>query len=127
MSERYLVDTDVLIEFLRGRSAAVRFLRGLRQPARLSAVTVAELSAGARDEDEQDQIDDLIHASEVLPVDEKTAMLGGRIRKDHRPRTGIGLPDALIAAAAILTDSTLVTYDRKHFPMLDKVLVPDHD
>jgi predicted nucleic acid-binding protein len=47
-------------------------------------------------------------------------------RVAHRDHTshGTGLADALIAASAEAAGATLVTLNRRHFPMLAEVLVP---
>ena len=44
-----VVDTDVLIDYLRDQPQAVVFLEGTEQPLAISAITVAELHAGVRD------------------------------------------------------------------------------
>ena len=49
MPDPLLVDTDVLIDLLRGQPAAVGYLQGLTDPPLVSAVTVAELYGGFRD------------------------------------------------------------------------------
>jgi predicted nucleic acid-binding protein len=46
--------------------------------------------------------------------------LKARYGKSH----GVGLVDALIAATAKLHGYRLVTLNKKHFPMLDNVLIP---
>ena len=44
-----VVDTDVLIDYLRDQPQAVAFLEGTEQPLAISTITVAELHAGVRD------------------------------------------------------------------------------
>ena len=53
MSRRLLVDTDVLIDFLRGREEAVSFVTVHSERILVSSIVVAELYAGARDGVEQ--------------------------------------------------------------------------
>jgi predicted nucleic acid-binding protein len=48
----------------------------------------------------------------------------GLWRRDFGPSHGVGLADAVIAATAAEKGATLVTTNRKHFPMLTSVLVP---
>ena len=43
-----LIDTDVLIDYLRDREQAVAYLESLPPPLSVSAVTVAELYSGVR-------------------------------------------------------------------------------
>ena len=48
-----LIDTDVLIDYLRDRAEAVAYLESLTPPLSVSAITVAELYAGVQDGDER--------------------------------------------------------------------------
>lgn len=74
MAGRLLIDTDVLIEYLRGRSEAVEYLEGLTADLYLS---VAELFAGVKGDEEEKSLDQLLQAFVILPVTEKAARLGG--------------------------------------------------
>jgi len=49
MNEILLLDTDVLIDFLRSRAEAISYLESLLEPPLISALTVAELYAGIRE------------------------------------------------------------------------------
>ena len=57
MAEPILLDTDVLIDYLRGLPAAVEFLESLEDPLMISTMTVAELYAGVREGDERQVLD----------------------------------------------------------------------
>lgn len=126
MSRRRLVDTDVLVEYLRGRSRAVDYLEGLAGELHVSAVTVAELFAGAREEEET-RLRAFLATFEVEPITERSAELAGRFRRAWGPSHGTGLADALVAAAAETVGGTLVTFNDRHFPMLESVEVPYRD
>jgi hypothetical protein len=119
-----VVDTDVLIDYLRDRPGAVAFLEGTEQPLAASAITIAELYVGARDGVERQRLDAFVEAFEVLPLDRPAAVLAGLWRRQYGPSHGTGLADALIAASAEAAGATLVTLNRRHFPMLSDVLVP---
>lgn len=119
-----VVDTDVLIDYLRDQPQAVAFLEGTEQPLATSAITVAELYAGVRDGEERRRIDAFVAAFEVLPLDRQPAQHAGFWRRQYGPSHGTGLADALIAASAEAAGATLVTLNRRHFPMLAEVLVP---
>lgn len=124
MTERLLIDTDVLIEYLRGRSEAVEYVESLTSDLYLSVISVAELFAGVRGDQEEKYLNQLLQAFVVLPVTEKVARLGGLYRKDYRPSHGTGLADALIAATAEDNGAELVTFNRRHFPMVSRITVP---
>ena len=68
-------------------------------------MTRAELRAGAGSESESEQIRRLLGAMTEYPVDRQVAEQAGRIRHD----VGIRLPDALIAATALVHGLTVHT------------------
>ena len=124
MAERLLMDTDVLIEYLRGRSEAVEYLESLTSDLYLSVISVAELFVGVRGDEEENSLKQLLQAFVILPVTEKTARLGGLYRREYRPSHGTGLADALIAATSEESGADLVTFNQRHFPMLSRVTMP---
>lgn len=124
MAERLLIDTDVLIEYLRGRSEAVEYLESLTSDLYLSVISVVELFAGIKGNEEKKALDQLLQGFIILPVTEKVARLGGLHRRDYRPSHGTGLADALIAATAEENGADLATFNRRHFPMVSRIEVP---
>jgi hypothetical protein len=124
MGKRFLIDTDVLIEYLRGSDPAVRFLEALSGTLHISAITVAELFTGAQRGAEQEALEQFLRTFEVVPVEAELAKRGGQLRREYGPGHGVGLADALIAASAEKAQATLVTFNRRHFPMLEDILVP---
>lgn len=115
---RRLFDTDVLVDYLRGRHEAVDCLESCEGPMAISAISVAELYVGARDPQERGVLAGFLSVFEVIPVDRAIAERGGLLRREFGPSHGTGLADALIAATAELSRATLVTLNRKHFPMV---------
>jgi predicted nucleic acid-binding protein len=124
VADRLLLDTDVLIEYLRGREEAIEYLEGLTSDLYLSVISVAELFAGVKGDEEERSLKQFLLAFAVLPVTEETARLGGFYRRDFGPSHGTGLGDALIAATAVENGAELVTFNRRHFPMVSGVSVP---
>jgi predicted nucleic acid-binding protein len=123
MAERLLLDTDVLIDYLRGVPEAVNFLENLDNPLLLSAISMAELYAGVRPDKEMPALEDFLAAFEIIPIETQIARQGGLFRRTYGPSHGIGLADALIAATAAIQGATLVTLNARHFPMV-KVRLP---
>jgi len=124
VAERLLLDTDVLIEYLRGREEAIEYLEELTSDLYLSVISVAELFAGVKSDEEERSLQQFFLAFVVLPVTERVARRGGLYRRDFRPSHGSGLADALIAATAEENGASLVTFNRRHFPMISSVTVP---
>jgi len=121
---RYLIDTDVLIEYLRGSDRAARFLEELEGDLMISAISVAELFSGARGSEELAALDQFMLAFEVIPVDERLARQGGILRQEYHASHRVGLADALIAASAMESGAELLTFNKRHYPMVGQVRVP---
>jgi predicted nucleic acid-binding protein len=119
-----LVDTDVMIDFLRGQPQAVAFMQVVPLPLHVSAVTVAELFAGVREGEEKTALDAALTACRVHPLSAGIAARGGLWRRDYGRSHGVGLADALIAATAEAAGFELVTLNARHYPMLERINTP---
>ncbi|MDP2784257.1 MAG: type II toxin-antitoxin system VapC family toxin [Sulfurimicrobium sp.] len=124
MQGKFLIDTDVLIDYLRDQQQAVVFLESLDSPFYISAITIAELFAGVRDGDERTNLSCFLDACATIELDLVISEKGGLYRRDYGKSHGVGLADALIAATATRHDLTVVTLNGKHYPMLKNVLIP---
>lgn len=124
MPELLLLDTDVIIDYLRGQVDAVAYIESLTNPLLISAITVAELYGGVREGEERKALAIFVSAFELVPVSEEIAIQGGLYRRDYSKSHHVGLADALIAATAEIRGATLVTLNVKHFPMLTSAKAP---
>jgi predicted nucleic acid-binding protein len=124
MADLLLIDTDVVIDYLRGRVEAVAYVEALTEPVLMSVITQAELFAGVREGSERSQLETFVSVFELVDVDPEIARVGGLLRRDYGKSHNVGLPDALIAATARTRGATLMTLNSKHFPMLDDVVIP---
>lgn len=121
---RMLIDTDVLIDFLRGLEQARYFMANLPDQAYISAITVAELHVGVRNGKERIALTEFLDTLETIALDAELAAEGGLLRRDYGKSHGVGLNDALIAATALKSRLQLVTLNDKHYPMVKNMLVP---
>jgi hypothetical protein len=118
-----VVDTDVLVEYLRGRAQAAAFLEGRDEELIVSALTVAELFAGLRGEEEERALRRFLAAFRVVAADARLAERAGEIRRRWHPSHGTGLADAFVAATAVELGAGLASFNEKHYPMIE-VIVP---
>ncbi|MEC4813948.1 MAG: type II toxin-antitoxin system VapC family toxin [Scytonema sp. PMC 1069.18] len=124
MPKKLLIDTDVLIDYLRGKPQAIQYLENLTESLLISSITIAELYAGVREGKEREALDEFVRAFEVIPVNDEIAIKGGLYRRDYFKSHNVGLADAIIAATSEMKNAYLVTLNQKHFPMLINVIVP---
>lgn len=113
-----VVDSDVLIDALRGREPArLRIRRGLQAGGlRTTAINVFELRSGARSDAAREAVEKLLAPFEVLPVDARAADLAADLRRALEAiGQGIGTADYLIAGVCLAHVATLLTHNRSDF------------
>lgn len=117
---RYLLDANVVIDWLKGKEPALGLVRHLvqsLQPPAVNAVTLAEVHSGVSDDD-RETVDRLLTNFEYWEIDEPVARLAGRYRYGYaRQGRPFALTDMLMAAHAVQRDATLVTDNVRDFPM----------
>ena len=123
----YLIDTNVVIDALKGRRKRADFLHSLSSTALLAvcSIVMAELHAGFSDE-QIGPARKLLETVDYVPVSKAAAELAGQTLFRYKKR-GVTLApqDAIIAAVAITEGFTLVTDNVKDFPMPElKLLAP---
>ncbi len=114
-----LVDTDILINFLRGKRKAKDFLSLLLEESGIfcSAITVAEIAAGMRP-GEEDRTKAFLVQIDVLDVTRDVAEKAGYYKRGARGHN-LELDDCLVAATAFIHKAVLATGNGKHYPMKD--------
>jgi len=117
MPDPILVDTDVLIDFLRGNENAAALVRERSARILLSPIVIAELYAGVKGKAEMTILEDFISLFRVVPLTVEIARTGGLYKRDFGKSHGVGLADALLAATVDAEKAELKTLNVKHYPM----------
>ena len=116
----YLADTNILINALNNKRGHRKLLHDLiGQGHRLACCTViiAELFSGVRPADIA-KVEQFVSTLSWYQATPAIARRAGRLRFEHaRKGTALSLPDMLIAATALEHGLTLITDNRKHFPL----------
>lgn len=118
-----IVDTNILVDYLRDKEEAIRFIELSEADLSISVVSITELYAGMRGRDEVLKAQDFIETFRVLPVDDAIARKAGEYLNFFAKTHNFGIADALIAATATFYGEQVATRNVKDFPMLD-VLKP---
>lgn len=121
-----VVDTSVLIDYLRGHQGAADLLESRRSLGRLHAseITRLELLAGMRP-DEAESTKQLLSALNWHDVNAEIAEVAGELGRRWLPsHQGIDGADLAVAATAILVGADLLTLNVRHFPMFAELERP---
>ena len=122
-----LVDSDVLIEHLRGKTAARDWLVNARRtsgPLAISVVSLTEVAGGMRSP-ELREVMRLLGSMQRFEVTEQVAWRAATLMSDYRrSHSGIGLGDYLIAATALTAGLELATLNIRHYPMFPELARP---
>jgi predicted nucleic acid-binding protein len=126
MKTKVLIDTDILIDYLRDHEDGVRYLEDEKRELYTSAINVAELYTGVKNDNEMIAIKEFLTVFKIVIITKEIAESAGLIRNKYYKSHNIGLADAIIAACANSIDSVFVTLNKKHFPMFksDQILTP---
>ena len=120
-----LMDTDILINFLRGDEKARDFLSASVDEATIycSVITVAEVYAGMR-EHERRKTEELLDSLNIIDVNREMAEKAGSYKNRIKSQS-LEIDDCIIAATAFLRQAVLATGNGKHYPMTDieKIIV----
>jgi predicted nucleic acid-binding protein len=121
-----LVDTSVLIDYLRGHPGASELLEAERaaSPLHASEITRLEVLAGMRPQEEA-ETRSLLSTLIWHPVDSDVAEEAGALGRKWLPsHQAIDSADLAIAATALRADARLLTKNVRHFPMFEALRAP---
>jgi len=113
-----LADSDVLIDFLRGKGPGAARIQVELGTGRLHTTTINafELISGAQSQKDQAKVATLLAAMHVLPLDLVAAERAAHVRRELEGLgQGIGTADYLIAGVCLAHGAMLLTGNRKHF------------
>jgi hypothetical protein len=118
-----VVDTDILIEFLRGnediKNKFNSFIHQNRRILYLTPIQIAEIYAGIRD-NEKPSTEKFLNSFQIIEIDRGIGKQAGVYLNIYRKSHGVELADTLIGASAKKYEFNLWTLNKKHYPMFLK-------
>ena len=126
---KYIIDTDIAIEYLKGNPHIVeKFSHLSKDQISISAITKAELLIGPKNligkkaKKAIKIVHNFIEFINVIPFDSECADIFADISFALKKKgKTIGGADIIIAATALKTKSTLVTHNQKHFSRINSL------
>ena len=125
MGTQYLIDTNAVIEFLGGSlpSYGSIWLQNLvgQNLTYLSVINQIELLGFNGSPTEMQTIKDFINVSNLIPLSDTVVQQTIDLRKSYK----IKLPDAIIAATALVYNLTLITRNTSDFGKIAGLVLMD--
>lgn len=127
---RYLLDTCVISDFIRGDKNTVTTLQNTPPSfIAISTITVFELEFGlarnpAKAKKIRKLVDDVLKSVTIVGFNQDVAASAAKLRSQlYRKGTPIGAYDVLIAGVALVHDFVLVTANEKEFIRIPSLVV----
>jgi len=119
-----LVDTDVLIWYLRGNEKAFKTIEHLER-FNISVVTYMELVQGMRNKKELNSFRQAIHAwnAKILYITEEISAKAMFAVEQHFLSDSMQLADALIGSTAVAHGLPLLTGNDKHYRIMKSIQI----
>jgi len=126
-----IFDSDLLIDYFLAIEEAKEFICSFEKEKRfVTSITVMEVYRGARNKGELAAFKKFFVESfaGILHVDEEASRLSLKLVESYVLVHCLALPDAMIAALAIIRDANLFTGNIRHFGFIPglKVSLPDY-
>jgi predicted nucleic acid-binding protein len=118
VNKPFLVDSDVLIDYLKGFDSACDLMETHIDRIALSVITIAEIRAGIKGKEEEQAFEQFLSVIPHYDVTRTIAEMGGDWVRQFGRSHGVEIPDALIAATAAVHHLELKTLNTKHYPMI---------
>ena len=112
-----LLDTDIMVDILRGYEPARIWLESVQEIG-VHGLVVMELIQGCQNAREQKQLEKALAEYQLYWPTEEDCNRALASFSGHHLSDNIGLLDALIAEIAIGTNSELATFNVKHYRVL---------
>jgi predicted nucleic acid-binding protein len=117
----YLIDTNILIAVLKGNAKLKSFIENLA--CALDTTVYVELIQGAKNKAEVQKIEKYLTQFELIHFDKAVSRKTIELIRAHSKSHGLMFGDAVIAAAYLENNLTLITYNIRDFQFIDRLKI----
>jgi predicted nucleic acid-binding protein len=116
-----LLDTNVLIEILKGNQETIDKVQSFDLTLALSSISVMELYYGALNKAELNKLEKFISLFHIVQLNEDISIHTTRLVKEYAKSHNLDIPDSLIASTALVHKYKLFTYNIKDFKYIKNI------
>ena len=118
----FLVDTCILIDFLRGEEGIYDLLvKEQSVDLAVSTITMMELMVGAFNKREIQRIQKAFEKITTIYINEDISKTAQGLVEQYAKSHNLQIEDALIAATALTMNATLITYNKSDFRYIPRL------
>ncbi|MDR1176218.1 MAG: PIN domain-containing protein [Treponema sp.] len=116
-----LIDSCILIDHLRGNKNIDFIGKDKRNHLKMSIITMMELILGARNKKEIENMQKAFRKIEIVNINEQISEMAYELVFKYNKSHNLFINDAIIAATAIINNTTLVTLNISDFRFISGI------
>lgn len=117
---KVVVDTDVIIDYLRAKTGILLELLDLTRNEAIwlycPSIVVLELFSGESSKKDRQVIEEILSAMTIINLDKDSAKKAGELKRNKK--MDITVPDLIIGETTLSLDAQLATSNVKHFSQI---------
>ncbi len=118
----FCLDTDVMVDCLRGHPQARVWMQGaIRESFLVPGIVAMELLAGCVNQQELKRTQDFLKTFRVVWPEAKEFARAYDLLAQYRLSSGLNIPDCLVAAMALEQSLALFSFNLKHYRAVDQL------
>ena len=119
-----VLDTNVLIEILKGNEETIKIVQTFNEDIIISSISVMELYYGAINKAELKKLEKFVSLFKIEHLNEKISIKSTLLIKTYaKSHHHLDIPDSLIASTALVLGCRVFTYNYKDFRYIDGLVL----
>ncbi|MFN3694105.1 MAG: type II toxin-antitoxin system VapC family toxin [Ignavibacterium sp.] len=118
---KMLIDTDILIDYLRGIEKSRLFLENSKHKFHISVITKFEIISGATNKNDIIKLEGFLSNFIILPITNSIIANAYGIFKKYHLTNKLGILDSFIASTAENYNLPLCSRNQKHYRLIKEI------